>query len=245
MPTIDSMRTFFRRRLRSTKDSFHGTQAERLVTAMGDRFSGRTARDGAATAVAPSTSSARSTSEPIFAPDPTDALTEKLDTIERHFEECARHDTVVRDRLESLPAALGAVPKLEQRMQDLLETLSAHAMAAEQRDDAMRAAIGRLDASSSRQSQTMEKITAQLESTSRTTDELAGAIDNLGTLVGTLAASQTQHQEMLSRMVASLEARETRLGESIERIQKWMVAAVICCGGAAIAAIAGTLATIL
>ncbi len=241
MSTLSTVRTFFRRSLRGARlDLATATAPARgLVASIGSRVSRTAESSSSSVETAPATSDSDATTTAV-APSPT-----QLDRIERAGEEHEQRDAALAHQLAGLPNALDSIPTLSHTMQAMADNVAREAEATREREDLLRSAIDRLDGAMARQTESLQLTASQLDASNRTIDELSDSIGDLATATQQLVVATAEGQRSLAQLAENTQRRDTEFATSMLRMQKWLTAAVLTCGGAAIAALMATIVAFL
>jgi hypothetical protein len=139
--------------------------------------------------------------------------------------------------MDRLPPALASLPELNRQNARLLDALHDHFVQARGREDTLNETLSTMNQTSGRQTEVLGLLQQQVEAGSRTTARLTETLDTLRGALSDLAESNTRSAEVLGAVSDAAAERETALVASLGRMQRWMIAAVIICGAAAVTAV--------
>lgn len=139
--------------------------------------------------------------------------------------------------LEQLPSTLQSVPDYTRQNARLLEVLSNHLDHADVREEALQGALDRLTQGTTQQVDVLGLLQQQLDHNGQAAAHILEALASMPSTLSGLAESSQRSCDLLSDISRSAEVRETQFIRSLTRIQFWMIAALIFCGGCAAAAL--------
>ncbi len=154
--------------------------------------------------------------------------------------QAARTDRLV-ELMGEMPEALGALPEINRQNARLLDVISDHLEHSRSREDAFNNALARISEATSSHADVLGLVQQQLENNTQTSAQLTKSIDTFQGAVSELAKSNRDTRERTAELMKQNADRETMLVNAFTKSHRWMIAAVICCGGACLAgaAIAG------
>ncbi len=157
----------------------------------------------------------------------------------------ARRSDRIVELLSDVPSSLETLPEMSRRQVHLVEAVQDHLDQISRRDERMQSAIVELCETSRHHAEMLEAIRGQLESNHEGTRQLGEAVHGLeGSLVA-LTRTQERSHEVFTQMSEDSRRREERFAESVQSASRWMITAVLCCCGAAVAAVATALLAII
>ena len=109
----------------------------------------------------------------------------------------------------------------------------------------MQSAVIELAETSRRHGETLEAIRGQLEANHEGTRQLGDAVGTLEESLVALIRTQDRSHEVFTQMSEDSRRREEQFSESVHSASRWMITAVLCCCGAAVAAVGTALLAIL
>lgn len=229
MPTLPDVRHFFsrpdgtwsrlRRRFGHGRVAYAGTQAERLAA---EAAAPQARREGR-TATAPK--------EPSV-----------LERLEEHLRERETRSSRLLERIEP---TLDALPALARLNTEMLQTLREQASHADERFAAVKETLARLADGLTGQGTAIGRIEERIETASRSADDLASAIDELRDGLSAMTRAQGASTDAVRGLADVVRRREDEIHERLVRTQKWMVAGVLCCAAASVAAMLASIAGLL
>ncbi|MFK7959618.1 MAG: hypothetical protein AB8G96_03760 [Phycisphaerales bacterium] len=155
-------------------------------------------------------------------------------TLDRHAD---RSDRIV-ELLSDVPARMEVIPEMSRRQVHLVDAVQDHLTQIAQRDEQMQATISTLAETSLRHTEALEAIREQLATNHRGTEQLGDAVEGLEQSLVQLTKTQTLSNEVMVGIGEEAKSREVEFTRHVQNASRWMITAVICCCGAALAAVA-------
>lgn len=155
-------------------------------------------------------------------------------TLDRHAD---RSDRIV-ELLNDVPARLEVIPEMSRRQVHLVDAVQDHLNQIAKRDEQMQSTISTLAETSQRHTAALEAIREQLATNHRGTEQLGDAVNGLEQSLVQLTKTQTLSNEVMVGIGEEAKSREVEFTRHVQNASRWMITAVICCCGAALAAVA-------
>lgn len=267
MPILDSVRNMLTRR-RADHESddaplsrssgavdtdIAGTQAERLfqVLQQSEDVRRSTQPDHDAAPKRPQRIGSMIESKPLRKPSPSSSHLESADVVAmvhrigQHLDDQRGSTERLLTLMERLPTALGALPEMNRHCNRLLETVTEAQQQARRRDESLNQSLTRIGVASERHTEVLGLLQQQLDANGRTSERITETLDSFRLVLSDMSSSTSQQVDVLSRMARASEKRELRITATLARTQKWMIAAMIFCGGVTLAALGVAVVTLL
>jgi chromosome segregation ATPase len=235
---VPDIRKLLRRRKGRSPITEVVTQADGLKRS---GFETGASEDGAARPIATvepkmavSASKSRSAAELQRSYDQVMTLVRRIgDHLDAQAERQERLDVVV----EKLPAAMDALPEITRQNQRMIDLLAGYLERADDREQTLQGALERLGGSARQQSEMLGLLHQQMQASGETSRIMADTLGDFRTTLGDLGESNRRAVDVLADMAAAADRRESKLEMILGRTQKWMIAALVCCGAAAVTAL--------
>lgn len=174
-----------------------------------------------------------------------DEIRELVENIGQSMDRHAERSERIAERLETVPSALETLPEMSRRQAHLIEAVTDHLEQIGRRDERMQDAIVALAQTSERHSEMLSAIRDQLVANHEGTSRLGDSVGSLEQSLVQLTGTQRRSNEVLEQLSADSSRREEHFAGQVREASRWMITAVLCCCGAAVAAVATALIAVL
>jgi septal ring factor EnvC (AmiA/AmiB activator) len=139
--------------------------------------------------------------------------------------------------MQRVPEALAALPEIQRQNSCLMEMLNDRFNEQKEHSNRFANTLEAMNKSSTRQTDVLGLIQQQLAENHASIMKRADALANLNEAIIQLADSNANTGKMLDQMMQINRSRDEQLTAVISRTQRWIVATLLCCGGASLAAL--------
>lgn len=148
--------------------------------------------------------------------------------ISDHLDAQSTRTAQVSAVIERLPQVIEQLPELNRHNARLLDVLGDHLERAKSRDSSISAALTHLNETSSHQSEVLGLIQRQLDTTQQSNSRIADALTDLRQSLNDMTANSNRSMATMASLADAGAARDTRLASLLGRMQRWVIAAVVC-----------------
>lgn len=233
-------RTFFHRNGVDASTADIGAQAEGLVRSVAEHepHDDATATRASTSVVEPKLtvgSRSRSMAELQRSYDQVMQLVGRIgDHLDAQSERQERMDAL----MQRLPSLLESLPEMCRQNDQLVRLLDKHLEQTGRREQMVNESIDSLGDAAREQAETLGAVREQLAVNDRTAQTTAATLSDFRAALTDIGATNHRATDVLTGLAEAAERRESTLEASLARTQKWMIAAIACCGVAVIAALA-------
>lgn len=163
-----------------------------------------------------------------------EALMERLDALAGRIEADAAHRERAATLLERAPAALEALPDIGRQNARIIELLQRAGAASDRRDATVQQAVERLGDSARQQSEVLGLLQQQLDENQQAVLRTNETLEALRQALLAVGHDSTRSVETLGDIARAAESRDARLETMLARMERWVLAVLVCCAAAVI-----------
>jgi chromosome segregation ATPase len=243
MPLLQDIRRFFSGRKKEPIDiDLTGTQAEGLAEAAGtsdrdseaERVEPESGGDGPLARLSHRSNRAKTVSELQRGYDEVLGLVRKIGD---HLDAQSDRTERMMNVMDRLPQAIDALPEINRQNARLLDILSDHLSQGKDREQALNNTLRRLGDSADHHTEVLSVLQQQLDANHRASEQMTETLGSFREALSSLAQTNNRSTDLLSRISAAGEERESKLTAMFQQTQRWMIAVGGTVGALALVAI--------